>query len=125
MPGVTGIGGVFFKSEDPKALQDWYTHVLGVEPTGEGYTVFRWGGPGDTGSTVWSLFPADTDHLGPAEHRWMINYRVDDLEGLLTKLRSHGVTVDEETMEDENGRFGWCWDPEGNRVELWEPAPGR
>ena len=121
MPGVTRIGGVFFKAEDPKALQDWYAHVLGVEPTGEGYTVFRWG----AGSTVWSVMSADTDYLGPSEHRWMINYRVDDLDGLLAKLRSHGVAVDEETMEDENGKFAWCRDPEGNRVELWEPARGR
>lgn len=124
MAKVTGIGGVFFKSTDPKALQDWYVEHLGMSPDTEGYMVIRWGGEGDQGSTVWAPFPADTDYMGPEQNRWMINYRVDDLDGLLDRLRSEGVRVEEETIEDANGRFGWCWDPEGNKVELWQPNPG-
>ena len=81
-----------------------------------------WGDAG--GTTIWAPFPADTDYFGSA-NQWMVNYRVDDLAGLLAKLRDEGVRVDDETMEDENGKFGWCWDSEGNKVELWEPPPGR
>ena len=126
MAKVTGIGGVFFKADDPAALQAWYVDYLGMVPDAEGYMVIRWGEGGleDSGSTVWAPFPADTDYMGPPERRWMINYRVDDLDEMLAELRGRGVTVSEETAEDENGRFGWCWDPEGNKVELWEPNPG-
>ncbi|HEX6147548.1 MAG TPA: VOC family protein [Acidimicrobiia bacterium] len=123
MARVTGIGGVFFKAEDPKALQEWYVRHLGMAPDEDGYMVIRWGGD-DRGSTVWAPFPADTDYMGPSEKSWMVNYRVDDLDGLLSRLRAEGVAVDEATIEDANGRFGWCWDLEGNKVELWEPAPG-
>jgi hypothetical protein len=120
---VTGIGGVFFKAEDPKALQEWYVRHLGMGPDDGGYMVIRWG-DGDRGSTVWAPFPSDTDYMGPAANRWMVNYRVDDLDGLLESLRVADVRVEDEVIQDENGRFGWCWDPEGNKVELWQPAPG-
>jgi len=120
---VTGIGGIFFNSSDPKALQDWYVHHLGIEPDDDGYVVMRWGGD-HKGSTVWAPYAPGEPYFGSEDARWMINYRVDDLEGLLAELRSEGVRVDDERIDDENGRFGWCWDPEGNKVELWEPAPG-
>jgi predicted enzyme related to lactoylglutathione lyase len=123
MARVTGIGGVFFKAGDPRALQDWYVEHLGMEPDQDGYMVIWWGGD-EKGSTVWAPFKNDTDYMGPDQNRWMINYRVDDLDGLLDRLRSNGIRVEDETMEDENGRFGWCWDPEGNKVELWQPNPG-
>ena len=123
MAKVTGIGGVFFKAENPKALQDWYVRHLGMEPDDAGYMVIWWG-DGDRGSTVWAPFPSDTDYMGPVANRWMINYRVDDLDGLLEKLRAAEVRVEDDVTEDENGRFGWCWDPEGNKVELWQPAAG-
>ncbi|MGA7226737.1 MAG: VOC family protein [Acidimicrobiia bacterium] len=123
MARVTGIGGVFFKARDPKTLQQWYVENLGMEPDQDGYMVIWWGGD-DRGSTVWAPFKDDTDYMGSEENRWMINYRVDDLDGLLGQLRAKGVRVEEQTMEDENGKFGWCWDPEGNKVELWEPTPG-
>ena len=124
MARVTGIGGVFFKAENPKELQAWYVEKLGLGPGEDGYVVIQWGGEGDRGSTVWSPFPSDTDYMGPVENHWMVNYRVDDLDGLLAKLRSEGGPVEDETMEAFNGKFAWCWDPEGNKVELWEPAPG-
>ena len=80
--------------------------------------------PSRVGSTVWSVFPHDTTYFGSPTQQYMVNYRVDDLEALLAKLRAQGVTVDDERYEDENGRFAWITDPDGRRVELWQPAPG-
>lgn len=122
MARATGIGGVFFRSSDPAALQAWYEEHLGIEPDTEGYVVFRWGPL--SGSTVWAPFPSDTEYFGSEDAAFMINYRVEDLDGLLAALRTAGVRVDDRRHEDENGRFGWAEDPEGNRFELWEPAPG-
>lgn len=122
-PGrVTGIGGVFFRSPDPAALQAWYVEHLGLSPEMDGFVVMRWGEP--SGLTVWAPFPEDTDHFGPGGQHWMVNYRVDHLDALLDRLRERGVRVADETTEDFNGRFGWCWDLDGNKLELWQPAPG-
>lgn len=124
MAKVTGIGGVFFKAADPAALRDWYAENLGLPVDDEGYVVIWWGGE-VAGSTVWGPFPPDTTAFDwPDDRQWMINYRVDDLDGILEKLRKRGVDVSEETLEDVNGRFGHCWDPEGNRIQLWQPSPG-
>jgi len=121
---VTGIGGAFFKASDPQALTDWYVQHLGLPVDGDGYVVLRWGGD-VAGSTVWAPFPADTSAFEwPPDRQWTINYRVDDLDGMLAQLAAAGVSVDEETLEDMNGRFGHCWDPEGNRIQLWQPHPG-
>ena len=122
MARVTGIGGVFFRSEDPQAVQEWYVEHLGLSPENPSFVVMSWGDAG--GTTIWAPFPAGTDYFGSA-NQWMFNYRVDDLDGLLVEIRYEGVRVDDETVEDENGKFGWCWDSEGNKVELWEPPPGR
>ena len=113
---------MFFKAEDPQALQEWYVEHLGLSPENAGFVIMSWGEAG--GTTIWAPFPADTDYFGSA-NQWMVNYRVDALDELLAKLRDEGVRVEEETKEDENGKFGWCWDLEGNRIELWEPPPGR
>ena len=124
MPGATGIGGVFFKCQNPTRLRDWYVEHLGLPLDDEGYVVIRWGGQ-VTGTTVWGPFPDDTEAFAwPTEKQWMINYRVDDLDGLLEELRRKGVRVDDETFSDVNGRFGHCWDLEGNRVQLWQPSAG-
>lgn len=124
MARVTGIGGVFFKAQDPAALTAWYVEHLGLPVDDEGVVVLRWGG-GDAGSTVWAPFPADTTaHGWPAERQWVVDYRVDDLDEMLDQLRAAGVDVDEATFEDINGRFGHCRDPEGNRIQLWQPNPG-
>ena len=124
MAKVTGIGGVFFKAEDPRGLSDWYVENLGLPVDDEGYVVLRWG-DAVRGSTVWAPFPADTAAFGwPAGNQWMINYRVDDLDEMLDQLRSSGIAASDETFEDSNGRFGHCWDPEGNRIQLWQPHPG-
>ena len=89
--------------------------------------VFEWRDrrdPDRLGSTVWSLFKKDTTYFGPGQPSFMVNYRVDDLDALLVKLRAEGVDIAEERHQDENGRFAWITDPEGHRIELWEPAPG-
>ena len=124
MAKVTGIGGVFFKCEDPIALRDWYVEKLGLSLDDEGYVVLWWGDE-VRGSTVWGPFPAETTAFEwPEGKQWLINYRVDDLDGILEQLKAGGVTVSDDTFEDMNGRFGHCWDPEGNRIQLWEPHPG-
>ena len=89
--------------------------------------MFDWRQPQDPerpGSTVWSLFKHDTNYFGPGEPAFMLNYRVDDLDALIAKLQADGIHVGPERSQDENGRFAWVTDPEGHRIELWEPAPG-
>ena len=122
---VTGIGGIFFRARDSAAMSAWYEKNLGLRLK-DGAAEFAWhdhGRPESDGRTVWSLFPADTDYFGPTRPAFMINYRVANLERMLEQLRQNGVTV--EKVEDyDYGRFAWVTDPEGNRVELWEPRDG-
>lgn len=113
---VTGIGGVFFRAQDPKALLEWYTEHLGV-PVNEGYVIFP-----ESRNTVWAPFTEDTDYW-PSTKQGMVNFTVRDLDAMLAQLRSAGVPVDEKVEDHEYGRFGWATDPEGNRFELWEPRP--
>lgn len=121
---MTGIGGVFFKANDPKRLTDWYHEHFGLPVDDEGVVVLQWGDE-IRGSTVWAPFDSDTTAFDwPADRQWLVNYRVDDLDGMLERLRSDGVPTDPDTFEDMNGRFGHCWDPEGNRIQLWQPHPG-
>lgn len=125
MKRVTGIGGVFFKSKDPEQLRAWYQKHLGLEFDAYGSVVF--GCPEEQedrkkAQTVWSLFPSDTKYFEPSSAPFMINYRVENLSELLTQLKAEGVSVEEKTEEFEYGRFGWIMDPEGNRIELWEPG---
>lgn len=124
MGRVIGVGGYFFKARDPKALQAWYAEHLGLPVDAQGYIVMRVGDEDPRPHFVWSPFPEDTTYFGPGPQTSMLNFRVDDLNGLLAKLREAGVTVDDKVEEMEFGRFGWVVDPEGNRVELWQPAPG-
>lgn len=126
MKRVTGIGGIFFKSADPKALGAWYRDHLGLDVTGWGGAIFRWGGAdSEAGATVWSPFSRDTDYMAPSSAPFMINFRVADLDALLAALRSEGCNVLEKTDSSEQGKFGWVLDPEGNKVELWEPPAGK
>jgi len=126
MAKVTGVGGVFIKAKDPKKLAAWYSKRLGLPMEGGG-AMLRWK-DGATrnapGSTIFSLFPSDTTYFAPSKKSAMFNFRVDDLEGLLAKLRKAGEKIDGHSIETPEGRFGWVLDPEGNRVELWEPAKG-
>ena len=120
MERVRGVGGVFFKARDPKALAEWYRDHLGIPvPEGQTYAGFESTAGGE--QTVWSSFPTDTDYFGSGGSSWMINYRVDNLEAMLAQLRDAGVTVDDRAEDHGYGRFGWAVDPEGNRFELWEP----
>jgi predicted enzyme related to lactoylglutathione lyase len=127
---VTGIGGVFFKSRDPAALREWYRAHLGIDHEPDDGAMFRWrddqrtGGPEVAGSTTWSIFDDRSGYFDPSAARFMVNYRVSDLDRMLTQLRAAGVTVDDHVEASEYGRFGWAMDPEGNRLELWEPPPG-
>jgi predicted enzyme related to lactoylglutathione lyase len=121
MAKTVGVGGVFLKAKDPKALSAWYAEHLGIPSPGHGYLAFE--GPESMGTTVFSFFPADTNHFGGGPQQSMVNFRVDDLEGLLTKLTAAGVRIDPRPEDESYGRFAWIWDPEGNRVELWEPLP--
>ncbi len=120
---VTGIGGIFFRSKDPKALRSWYRDHLGIDAGDYGKT-FEWRESDDAaklGHTVWNPFPEKTDYFDPSAKELMVNYRVEDLHALLDVLRKEGVEVVGEMQEEEYGKFGWVMDPEGNKVELWEP----
>jgi len=148
MERVTGIGGVFIKAKDPLALREWYREHLGIDVQAWGGTTFHWGTdaqPSPDGATVWSVFDASSDYFSPSTSTYMINYRVADLDALLAALRAEGCEVieaprpagsegpeasadsDEPTagVTTEYGKFGWVMDPEGNKIELWEPPPGR
>jgi predicted enzyme related to lactoylglutathione lyase len=123
MARVTGIGGVFLRARDPKALGAWYAQHLGIQLSEWGGAQFLWSDevPATTGSTAWSLFPADTKYFGSGPQSCMVNYRVDDLDALLTQLAAAGVPIDPKRDDADYGRFAWITDPEGNRVELWQP----
>jgi predicted enzyme related to lactoylglutathione lyase len=126
MKRVTGIGGIFFKSADPKALSAWYKDHLGLDVADWGGALFHWGGEGgEPGVTVWSPFAQDTDYMQPSPASFMINYRVEDLDALLAALKGEGCNVVDKTASSEQGKFGWVIDPEGNKVELWEPPAGQ
>ncbi len=124
MAQVKGIGGVFFKSKDPAKLQAWYQEHLGLVPDSHGGIIFQWDKVDNVEEkmTVWSLFPEDTTYFNPTTASFMINYIVDDLDGLLAQLRAKGVQVDEKVEDYDYGRFGWAVDSEGNRFELWQPS---
>jgi predicted enzyme related to lactoylglutathione lyase len=122
MQRVTGIGGIFFKSKNPKALGAWYKTHLGIDVQSWGGAAFEWSGQG---TTAWSLFPADTKKFTPSAAPFMVNYRVADLHALLAALRSEGVHVEEKVEDTEYGKFGWVIDPEGNKIELWQPPEGQ
>jgi len=116
MEKVTGVGGVFFRAKDPARMAEWYREHLGI-PSQNNYFNFV---NADKTQTVWSLFPADTDYFGPTNPAFMVNYRVASLEKMLDQLRAHGIAI-EKTEDYDYGRFAWITDPEGNRIELWEP----
>jgi len=127
MKRVTGIGGVFFNAKDPVALRAWYRQHLGIDVQAWGGTAFSWadeaGNPTQGGMTVWCIGPADNENFAPSTAPFMVNYRVDDLAALLQALRDEGCDVLEKTDDSEYGKFGWVMDPEGNKVELWQPPP--
>jgi catechol 2,3-dioxygenase-like lactoylglutathione lyase family enzyme len=123
MKRVIGLGGIFFKARDPKALYEWYRKHLGIESAADGSGAM-WRDadhPEIPGCNLLAIFPQTTKYLGGDERSFMLNFRVDDLNALVKALREEGVQVDDKVEEHEYGKFGWITDPEGNRVELWEP----
>lgn len=127
MKRVVGIGGVFIKSKNPEALKTWYRTHLGMDIQEWGGVTFPWSTPENPhhdGATVWSVFDESSAYFDPSEASFMINYRVESLHAVLKALRAEGCEVDEKTEESEFGKFGWVMDPDGNRVELWEPPRG-
>jgi D-3-phosphoglycerate dehydrogenase / 2-oxoglutarate reductase len=124
---VTGLGGVFFKADNPAALYQWYEKHLGIrrEAHGQGAS-FHWRDPENQDAfTAWAIFPRDSQYFSPSQQPFMLNYRVADLDRLLENLRAAGVWIDPQREDYEYGRFARIMDPEGNRVELWEPPKRR
>lgn len=123
MKRVTGIGGIFFQARDPKALQAWYRNHLGIDVQDWGGTALMWSDDPNAakGMTIWSVGSAGGDQFAPSKAPFMINYRVHDLHALLDALRAEGCNVLDKTDDSQYGKFGWVIDPEGNKVELWQP----
>jgi predicted enzyme related to lactoylglutathione lyase len=119
MAKAVGVGGVFLKAQDPKALSAWYATHLGIPRAEEDSLTFD--GPSSMGMTVFAHFPAATNYFGDGPQQSMVNFRVDDLDALLHQLAAAGVRIDPKRENYSYGRFAWIWDPEGNRVELWQP----
>ena len=125
MKRVTGIGGIFIRAKDPQALCAWYQEHLGIDVQSWGGTAFRWVDEDDKpvgGMTIWSV--GDGSNFAPGK-AFMVNYRVADLHALLDALRREGCEVLDKVDDSEYGKFGWVVDPEGNKVELWEPPAGQ
>lgn len=128
MKRVAGIGGIFFHAKDPAALRDWYKRHLGIDVQDWGGAVFKWAdgaGKAMPGTTTGSIGAADGNYFAPSIAPFMVNYRVDDLAALLEALRAEGCHVLDNTDDSEFGEFGWVMDPEGNKVELWQPPAGQ
>lgn len=122
MAKAVGVGGVFLKARDPQTLSRWYVEHLGIPEQGGGSLAFD--GPESAGMTVFAHFPAETKYFGEGDQQVMVNFRVDDLDELLKQLAAAGVRIDPKRDDAPYGRFAWIWDPEGNRVELWQPLAG-
>ncbi|MCU0419786.1 MAG: VOC family protein [Cyclobacteriaceae bacterium] len=125
MKRATGLGGVFFKTKDPQAIKQWYETHLGMKMDEWGFA-FKWIDPNhpqasSLASTAWSPFPDNTSYFAPSDKSFMINYRVANLEALLAALKAEGVEVVGEMQVYSYGKFGWILDPDGNKIELWEP----
>jgi predicted enzyme related to lactoylglutathione lyase len=128
MKRVTGIGGIFFKAKDAKALQAWYKQHLGIDVQSWGGAAFDWvDGDGKPvgGTTAWCINSMQSDQFAPSNAAFMVNYRVADVHALVKALREEGCNVLEKIDESEFGKFAWVIDPEGNKVELWEPPAGQ
>ena len=128
MKRVTGIGGIFFRAKEPPALRAWYKRHLAIDVQDWGGTAFTWtdseGKPAG-GMTVWSVFPEASNHFAQSNASFMVNYRVDDLHAVITALKAEGCNVLDKIDDSEYGKFGWVIDPEGNKVELWQPPAGQ
>lgn len=120
MARITGVGGIFFKCKDPGEISRWYREVLGIAVEDWGGALFR-ASPDSPPVVVWAPFGADTTHFAPSERPFMINFAVDDLDGMVVRLKEKGVEIIGREDSDPNGRFAWLIDPSGTKLELWEP----
>ena len=118
---VTGLGGIFFKTKDSKATKAWYAKHLGLPVDDYGCTFWWKDEDGNKASTQWSPFKADTTYFEPSKQPFMVNFRVENLNNLITVLKSKGVTIVGEIQKFDYSKFAWILDPEGNKIELWEP----
>src|SRR5689334_20887204 len=128
MKRVTGVGGIFIKSGDPVRLREWYRKHLGIEVEAWGGCAFSWksdANPDGAGTTAWTVFEGESNYFAPSNAQFMVNYRVADLHALVAALRAEGCQVLDKVEESEFGKFGWVIDPDGNKLELWEPPPGQ
>ena len=116
---ITGIGGIFFKSRDPKALAQWYKDVLGLPVESWGGAALPTGQPGHPPVVVWNAFPQDTPYFAPRDY--MINFAVDDMDAFLARLKEKGVAILSRDDSDPHGSFAWITDPDGTKIELWAP----
>ncbi len=120
-PGrITGVGGIFVSSPDPKALAAWYRDVLGISVESWGGAMLRYDAPGHPPMVVWNAFKAPSDYFEPSKREFMINFAVDDLDALVARLKSKGVAILKE-QSDDTGKFAWILDPDGTKIELWQP----
>jgi len=120
---ILGIGGIFFKSANQKEMKEWYGTHLGLVDTGSG-VMLPWrekDNPEKEQMTIWSIFPATTKYIEPSQASFMVNYIVDDLDALLGRLEKEGVRIDPKRQDESYGRFAWIYDPDGNKIELWQP----
>jgi len=120
---IIGIGGIFFKSGNPRDMKSWYAKHLGLADSGHG-VMLPWrehDNPEREQMTIWSVFPEDTSYFEPSSAPFMMNYIVDDLDALLERLASDGVRIDPKRQDESYGRFAWVYDPDGNKIELWQP----
>ena len=118
---ITGFGGIFFKSKDPKALAAWYRDVMGIKVEDWGGAMLRYDAPGHPPTAVWSPFPADSGYMAPSTREFMIDFAVDDLDAFLARLKAKGVTILKSDDSDPSGKFAWILDPDGTKIELWQP----
>jgi len=118
---ITGVGGIFVKSKDPKALIAWYRDVLGLKMEPWGGALLRYDAPGHPDNVVWAGFKQTTTQMAPSTREFMINFAVDDLDAFLTRLKGKGVAILKRDDSDPSGRFAWILDPDGTKIELWQP----
>ncbi len=118
---ITGVGGIFVKSKDPKALAAWYRDVLGIPVEKWGGAMFSYDAPSHPSHVVWSAFSETTDYMAPSTREFMVNFGVDDLDAFLAKLKAKGVAILKTDDSDPSGKFAWILDPDGTKIELWQP----
>lgn len=118
---ITGVGGIFVKSKDPKALAAWYRDVLGIPVESWGGAMLRYDAPGHPPMVVWNSFSQTGDYMAPSTREFMLNFAVDNMDAFIAKLEAKGVKILKRDDSDPSGKFAWIMDPDGTKIELWQP----